>query len=53
MYLDAWKHVGSTALSTANVKPSLTRDVIRSFVDNWTNPEFEKFVDDLADLVNA
>ena len=25
---------------------------VQPFVDNWTSPEFHKFVDDLADLVN-
>ena len=25
---------------------------VQSFVDNWTSPEFHKFVDDLASLVN-
>ncbi|GJE94559.1 heme oxygenase-like protein [Phanerochaete sordida] len=53
VYLDAWKYVRSTASSTANVKSSNANDAIRSFVDNWTNAEFEKFVDDLAALVDA
>lgn len=25
---------------------------VASFVSNWTSPEFEKFVDDLAELVD-
>ena len=53
VYLDAWKYVASTASSSANVRSSETNDAIRSFVDNWTNPEFEMFVDDLAALVDA
>lgn len=48
VYLDAWKYVASgLAQSSAKPSPALT-----ALVDNWTNAEFEKFVNDLAGLVD-
>lgn len=35
------------------MKDTPTNAALTALIDNWTNPEFEKFVDDLADLVNA
>ncbi|EMD35495.1 hypothetical protein CERSUDRAFT_124789 [Gelatoporia subvermispora B] len=49
VYLDAWRYVGSLAASTgAAGLPAVT-----ALVANWTNEEFVKFVDDLAELVDS
>ena len=49
MYLDAWTYA-------ASLKPVLSNSPIGSaldkLIDNWTNAEFVKFVDELAELVN-
>ncbi|OCH89653.1 heme oxygenase-like protein [Obba rivulosa] len=49
VYLDAWSYVGSLA-SDAVVSGS---PAVTALVANWTNPEFVRFVDDLADLVDS
>ena len=46
-YLDAWRHVASL-LQNAERKSAVS-----SFAENWTSPEFKKFVNDLADLVDG
>jgi len=46
-YLDAWRHVASL-LQNAEGKSAVS-----SFAENWTSPEFEKFVNDLANLVDG
>ncbi|OBZ67499.1 Bifunctional TENA2 protein [Grifola frondosa] len=49
VYLDAWKYVGS-------LKPSASSDLagaIVELVQNWTSPEFVRFVDELEDIVNS
>lgn len=45
VYLDAWKYVKSLMSQNDTC-------AVSSFVSNWTSPEFEKFVDDLAELVD-
>lgn len=49
MYLDAWKYVGSLTPvgSDHGIAPA-----VKALVDNWTNPEFVEFVDELANIVN-
>ncbi|KAM5537679.1 hypothetical protein V8D89_008757 [Ganoderma adspersum] len=53
VYLDAWKHV-KLLLSCSQVQgePGSVLLAVQELVQNWTSPEFEKFVDTLADLVN-
>ncbi|PSR70568.1 hypothetical protein PHLCEN_2v13539 [Hermanssonia centrifuga] len=51
VYLDSWKHVRSLLGTSTETSP--TTAVIQEFVDNWTNPEFERFVNNLGDLVNS
>ncbi|OZJ04853.1 hypothetical protein BZG36_02596 [Bifiguratus adelaidae] len=51
-YLDAWRYVGSVLERTGRAEPP-DQHAVASFVANWTNPEFVKFVDDLADVVNS
>ncbi len=53
MYLDAWKHAKSLLVNVPDHEgdPS-TLSATRQLVENWTCPEFERFVDDIADLVN-
>ncbi|KAJ6573899.1 heme oxygenase-like protein [Mycena vulgaris] len=50
VYLDAWTLVRE-GLQKKAVSPS--DSPAATFADNWSSPEFVKFVDDLADLVNA
>ncbi|KAJ3535235.1 hypothetical protein NM688_g7008 [Phlebia brevispora] len=50
VYLDAWTHVRSVLAKSKEEGPA--SPAIRTLVDNWTNDEFVKFVDDLGDLVN-
>ncbi|KZP33725.1 heme oxygenase-like protein, partial [Athelia psychrophila] len=45
VYLDAWKYVKSLMSQNDTC-------AVSSFVTNWTSPEFEKFVDELAELVD-
>ena len=51
MYLDAWTHVKTLAAKSKEEGP--TSDAIRTLLDNWTNEEFVKWVDDLTDLINS
>ncbi|KZT03748.1 heme oxygenase-like protein [Laetiporus sulphureus 93-53] len=51
VYLDAWKYVGS--LQSIRLQGPGTAPAVAALVSNWTNPDFVKFVDDLADLVNS
>ena len=46
-YLDAWRHVASLLKNREN------KSAISSFAENWTSPEFEKFVSELAGLVDG
>ena len=50
MYLDAWTHVKTLVATSKEEGP--TTAAIRTLLDNWTNDEFIKWVDDLTDLVN-
>ncbi|KAI0703682.1 heme oxygenase-like protein [Cerioporus squamosus] len=52
LYLDAWKYAKSLLVNVPNPEGDLTLPAIRQLVENWTCPEFERFVDDIADLVN-
>ncbi|KAJ7139480.1 heme oxygenase-like protein [Mycena epipterygia] len=49
VYLDAWTFVRGELKKELSPGDS----PVATFADNWTSPEFVKFVDDLADLVNA
>ncbi|PCH35359.1 heme oxygenase-like protein [Wolfiporia cocos MD-104 SS10] len=51
VYLDAWKHVRS--LTPVPTGEGSTAPAVAQLVSNWTNLEFVRFVDDLADLVNS
>lgn len=53
VYLDAWKYVASVYSSSENDKEGSTNSALAALIENWTNREFEKFVDDLADIVNS
>ena len=53
MYLDAWKYVKSlVAHHKVQGESSLVFSAVEELVQNWSSHEFEKFVDNLADLVN-
>lgn len=49
VYLDAWRYVASRLPLTA----SSDNSAVASFAENWTNDEFVRFVNDLADAVDA
>ena len=51
VYLDAWKYVKSL-LGNVQGEPSAALPAMKELVENWTSPEFEVFVDKLADIVN-
>ncbi|GAV99833.1 heme oxygenase-like protein [Lentinula edodes] len=59
VYLDAWTYVRDLTNISApfifSSESTLTRtnSAILSLSDNWSCPEFVKFVDDLADLVDS
>ncbi|KAF8636898.1 hypothetical protein AX17_003150 [Amanita inopinata Kibby_2008] len=48
VYLDAWASVRKSLSS----KSGGTNSAVAAFADNWSSPQFVKFVDDLAALVN-
>ncbi|KAJ7674420.1 heme oxygenase-like protein [Mycena rosella] len=52
VYLDAWTFV-LRELQQSAVERATSDSPAATFADNWSSPEFIKFVDDLADLVNA
>ncbi|KAI0763028.1 heme oxygenase-like protein [Trametes elegans] len=56
VYLDAWTYVRSLLPNAASAGVEAgsgsSLPAVRQLVENWTNPEFVKFVDTLADLVN-
>ncbi|PIL23360.1 hypothetical protein GSI_14671 [Ganoderma sinense ZZ0214-1] len=53
VYLDAWKYVKQLlSHKLGQGEPSPVLLAVQELVQNWTSPEFEKFVDGLADLVN-
>ncbi|KAI0370503.1 heme oxygenase-like protein [Pilatotrama ljubarskyi] len=51
VYLDAWGHV---KMLLQSVTPGAGHAVmaVQQLVENWTNPEFHKFVDTLGDIVD-
>ena len=51
VYLDAWKYVKSL-LGNVQGEPSPALPAVKELVENWTSPEFEVFVDKLADIVD-
>ncbi|KAJ7652030.1 heme oxygenase-like protein [Mycena polygramma] len=54
VYLDAWTLVRNEMQKRQTPQQASSTDVlVAQFVENWTSPEFVKFVDELADLVNA
>jgi len=56
VYLDAWTSVGRVIHENAdtgvNDRSSGVQVLASEFVQNWTNPDFHKFVQELADLVD-
>ena len=53
VYLDAWKYAKSLLVNVPDRSDGdSTLPAVRQLVENWTCPEFEQFVDDIADLVN-
>ncbi|KAI0040787.1 heme oxygenase-like protein [Auriscalpium vulgare] len=52
LYLDSWRYVRSLRSIASQALTSAASDAIDSFADNWTNEEFEKFVQDIANLVD-
>jgi len=52
VYLDAWTFVRAEIQKRNAGRPS-TNSPAATFADNWSSPEFVKFVDELADLVNT
>lgn len=53
LYLDAWTYA-SNHLPTPlpfSLEPGSSRALL-SLIPNWSSPEFQKFVDDIGDLVN-
>ncbi|KAJ3811658.1 heme oxygenase-like protein [Lentinula aff. lateritia] len=59
VYLDAWTYVRDLTntsvpfILSSESTPTPTNSAILSLSDNWSCPEFVKFVDDLADLVDS
>ena len=53
--MDAWSHVHKEVVKGSLSTPagSPTAAAVLSLADNWSCPDFVKFVDDLADLVNS
>lgn len=51
VYLDAWNYVKSL-LPNATAGAGSALPAVKELVENWTNPEFVRFVDVLGDLVN-
>ena len=47
--MDSWRYVGS--LKPVNAEGG-TAPAVKPLVNNWTNPEFVRFVDELAQIVN-
>lgn len=52
VYLEAWKYARSVLTDVGKSEAGPLLPAVKQLVENWTNPEFEKFVDDIADLVN-
>ncbi|KAJ2962958.1 hypothetical protein NQZ79_g2008 [Umbelopsis isabellina] len=54
VFYDAWSYAGSLLKDIpASVNDSEHVKTIRELVDNWTSPDFKKFVDECAFHVNA
>ncbi|KAI0072927.1 heme oxygenase-like protein [Panus rudis PR-1116 ss-1] len=51
VYLDAWTYVKDTR-ATQSSASGPTSEAIAELSENWSNPEFVAFVDELANLVN-
>ncbi|KAJ7171779.1 heme oxygenase-like protein [Mycena crocata] len=52
VYLDAWTFVRAE-IEKRTLELSADDSPAATFADNWSSPEFAKFVDELADLVNV
>lgn len=52
MYLDSWLFV-QHGIKRTNDLSGETSEPVKSFVENWTNKEFQGFVGDLAALVDS
>ncbi|KAH9833279.1 heme oxygenase-like protein [Rhodofomes roseus] len=50
IYLDSWLYVASLKPVEAE---GGTAPAVKTLVNNWTNPEFVKFVDELTQIVNS
>ncbi|KAJ3970576.1 heme oxygenase-like protein [Lentinula raphanica] len=58
IYLEAWTFVRDTSnshitKSGSNMPLTYTHGAVLDLCKNWTSPEFVKFVDDLADIVDS
>lgn len=51
VYLDAWRYVGS--LKPVQGLEGGSAQAVSELVHNWTNSDFVRFVDDIAELVNS
>ncbi|RDB29883.1 Bifunctional TENA2 protein [Hypsizygus marmoreus] len=51
VYLDAWSNVHEKLLSNASAGRA-SDEALLSLADNWSSPEFRRFVDDLAQVVD-
>lgn len=52
MYLDAWAFVGRVVQESPSTGTSV-QALASEFVTNWTNVDFHKFVQELADIVDG
>jgi thiaminase len=53
VYFDAWSHVNNS-LDTSTLRSNDgSIPAVRQFATNWSSPEFEAFVDELAGLVDS
>ncbi|KLO19374.1 heme oxygenase-like protein [Schizopora paradoxa] len=52
MYLDAWTFVGRIAQENSHANTNVQL-LAREFVKNWTNTDFQKFVRELAHIVDG
>ncbi|KAM6503372.1 heme oxygenase-like protein [Amanita muscaria] len=51
VYFDAWSNVNNGLSAVAETNEA--KQCVAPFAENWSSPQFAKFVDSLADLVNS
>ena len=51
LYLESWRHVRSFLPFPSNSSDNVT-SALSELIPNWTAPEFETFVADIAELVD-